>query len=179
MARDRETDTPEFGSLMDSVPEELTSLERPRRALKKVALTLGILAALTGAAIAVNLYVLKPMLGVKAETVESSDSVKRQLGKILPLDPAIVNIAGTNGRRYLKATIQIEIPDDEKLLNEVQARKAILTDRLIRILSSKPLEELTGAGSLDRLKREIGEQFGQELGADRLLAVYLTEFVIQ
>lgn len=179
MAQDKEADIPEFGSLRDSVRLESTSLDQPGWTLKKIFLMLGIMTALTGAAFAVTVYVLKPMLVVKAQPVESRASVTPQLGKILPLDPAIVNIAGTNGHRYLKATIQIEIPDDENLMKEVQARKAILTDRLIRILSSKPLEELIADGSLDRLKQEIANQFSQDLGADRLRAVYLTEFVIQ
>lgn len=179
MAQDRETNIPEFGNLRDSVRLMSTSLNQPGWTRKKILLTLGILTALTGAAFALTLYVLKPILAVKVQPVESHTSVMPPLGKILPLDPAIVNIAGTDGHRYLKATIQIEIPDDENLMKEVQARKAILSDRLIRILSSTPLEELIADGSLDRLKQQITNQFSQDLGANRLRAVYLTEFVIQ
>lgn len=179
MAQDKEADTSEFESIRDSVGLESTTPDQPGWTLKKIFLMLGILTALTGAAFAVTVYVLKPMLVVKAQPVEFRASVVPQRGKILPLDPAIVNIAGTSGHRYLKATIQIEILDDENLMKEVQARKAVLTDRLIRILSSKSLEELVADGSLDRLKQEIAKQFSQDLGANRLRAVYLTEFVIQ
>lgn len=179
MAQDKDTDIPELGNLRDSVRLVSASLDQPGWPIKKIVLILGILTALTGVAFAVTIYVLKPILAVTAQPAESRASAMPPIGKILLLDPAIVNIAGTDGHRYLRATIQIEIPDDENLVKEVQARKAILSDRLIRLLSSKPLEELIADGSLDRLKQQIVNQFSQDLGANRLRAVYLTEFVIQ
>lgn len=179
MAQDKETDIPELGSLRDSVRLVSASLDQPGWPIKKIILTLVILTALTGAALAVTVYVLKPILAVTAQPEESRASAMPPIGKIFPLEPVIVNIAGTDGHRYLRATIQLEIPNEENLVKEVQARKAILSDRLIRILSSKPLEELIADGSLDRLKQQIANQFSQDLGANRLRAVYLTEFVIQ
>jgi flagellar basal body-associated protein FliL len=159
--------------------KEDTATARPGGKLKKIGVLLGILTALTGAAFAVALYVLKPLLVVDAKGAAAKVHAKPTPGKILPLDPVIVNIAGTDGRRYLKTTVQIEIPDDEKQFKEVQTRKALLIDRLIGILSRKPLHEVTTIGSVDRLRQEIAEKFKQELGGERLRAVYLTEFVIQ
>lgn len=159
--------------------KEDTSTARPGERVKKIGVLLGILTALTGAAFAVTLYVLKPLLVVEVKGAAAKVHAKLHPGKILPLDPVIVNIAGTDGRRYLKTTVQIEIPEEEKLVKEVEARKPLLIDRLIQILSRKPLEEVTTTGSLDRLRQEIADQFGKELGAERLRAVYLTEFVIQ
>lgn len=153
-------------------------LIRPAGGVKKIGALLGILTALTGAAIAVTLYVLKPLLVVEVNGAAAKVHAKLHPGKILPLDPVIVNIAGTDGHRYLKTTVQIEIPD-EKQFKDAQARKPLLIDRLIQILSRKSLEEVTTTGSLDRLRQEIADQFGKELGAERLRAVYLTEFVIQ
>jgi flagellar FliL protein len=172
-------DLPKAGESETSPSPEVTSQDRRGGRMKKLVLLSGILTGLTGAAFAVTLYVLKPLLTIKGPRPESHAAVTPHPGKIFSLDPAIVNIAGTNGRRYLKATIQIEILDDEKVLKEVQARKALLMDRAIRILSGKPLEDLTNARGLDRLKDEIAAQFRNDLGPDRLRAVYLTEFVIQ
>lgn len=152
--------------------------------LKTIGIPAGIFIALAGIAFALNIYLLKPMLVVnekeeaKEESAEQSKE-EHHAGKILPLDPAIVNIAGTNGRRYLKVTVQIEIPEEEELIKEVEARKPLLSDRLIQILAVKPLEEVTSEGSLQALKQQITDQFGKELGIDRLKNVYLTEFVIQ
>ena len=150
--------------------------------LMALAMQAGIFIALTGVAFGLNIYLLKPMLVVNGKEQAKETTAKpkeHHVGKILSLDPAIVNIAGTNGRRYLKVTVQIEIPEEEKLVKEVEARKPLLSDRLIQILAGKPLEEVTSAGSLQALKQQIADQFNQELGADRLQNVYLTEFVIQ
>ncbi|MDD5558326.1 flagellar basal body-associated FliL family protein [Candidatus Methylomirabilis sp.] len=183
MAQDAEIDIPEIGKPESSGGEEKKASAAGGGKLKAIAIQAGIFMALTGAAFGVNLYVLKPMLVVsgkeQAKEPPAKPKTERHAGKILLLDPAIVNIAGTNGRRYLKVTVQIEIPEEEKLVKEVEARKPLLSDRLIQILARKPLEEVTSAGSLEILKRQIADQFGKELGADRLQDVYLTEFVIQ
>ena len=150
--------------------------------LMALAMQAGIFIALTGVAFGLNIYLLKPMLVVNGKEQAKETTAKpkeHHVGKILSLDPAIVNIAGTNGRRYLKVTVQIEVPEEEKLVKEIEARKPLLSDRLIQILSGKPLEEVTSAGSLQALKQQIADQFDKELGAERLQNVYLTEFVIQ
>ena len=183
MAQDANADIPEIGGPESSGQEESKSPVKGDGKLKAIAIQAGILIALTGTAFGLNVYLLKPMLVVsgKEQTKEPAAEPKAEhhAGKILSLDPAVVNIAGTNGRRYLKATVQIEIPEDEKLIKEVEARKPLLSDRLIQILARKSLDEVTSAGSLEILKQQIADQFGKELGADRLKAVYLTEFVIQ
>lgn len=185
MATDAKVDIPEIGGPESSGEEEKKAPAAGGGKVKAIAIQAGILMALTGTAFGVNLYVLKPMLVVsvsgkeQAKEAAAKEKAEQHPGKILSLDPAIVNIAGTNGRRYLKITVQIEIPEDEKLIKEVEARKPLLSDRLIQILTSKPLEEVTSPGIMESLKRQITDQFGKELGTDRLKGVYLTEFVIQ
>lgn len=183
MAQDAKADIPEIGTQESSDEGEKKPSAASGGKLKGIAIQAGIFIALAGVAFALNIYLLKPMLVINGKEQAKESAVKpkeeRHAGKILPLDPAIVNIAGTNGRRFLKVTVQIEIPEEEKLVKEVEARKPLLSDRLIQILARKPLEEVTSAGSLESLKREIANQFGKELGADRLQDVYLTEFVIQ
>lgn len=183
MADDAKAEIREVGGSESLGGEEKKASAAGSGKFKAIAIQAGIIMALTGAAFGINVYVLKPMLVVdgkeQAKESETEAKAEHHAGKILPLDPAIVNIAGTNGRRYLKVTVQIQIPEEEKLIKEVEARKALLSDRLIQILSGKSLEEVTSAGSLQALKQQIADQFGKELGADRLQDVYLTEFVIQ
>ena len=183
MADDAKADIREAKGSESSEGEEKKAPAAGRGKLMAIAIQAGIFIALAGVAFALNIYLLKPMLVVN-EQKDAKESVAKpkeehHAGKILPLDPAIVNIAGTNGRRYLKVTVQIEIPEEEELVKEVVARKPLLSDRLIQILTNKPLEEVTSAGSLQALKQQIADQFVKELGADRLQNVYLTEFVIQ
>ncbi|MCZ7626211.1 MAG: flagellar basal body-associated protein FliL [Candidatus Methylomirabilota bacterium] len=183
MADDAKAGNHEAGGTESSGGEDKKTSAAGGGKLMVIAMQAGIFIALAGVAFALNIYLLKPMLVAdgkeQVEAVEVKPKEERHAGKILPLDPAIVNIAGTNGRRYLKVTVQIEIPAEEELVKEVEARKPLLSDRLIEILTGKPLEEVTSAGSLQALKQQIAQQFSKELGADRLQNVYLTEFVIQ
>lgn len=183
MAADANADIAETGSPGSPQEGETKASTKEGGKLKAIAIQAGILMALTGAAFGINAYVLKPMLVAdgkeQAKTPAANHPPEEHQGKILALDPAIVNIAGTNGRRYLKVTVQIEIREDEKIVKEVEAQKPLLSDRLIQILSGKTLEEVTAAGSLQTLKQQIADQFGRELGTDRLKNIYLTEFVIQ
>lgn len=183
MADDAKAEIREVGGSESLGGEEKKASTAGSGKLKAIAIQAGIVMALTGAAFGINVYVLKPMLVMngteQAKESAAQPKAEHHTGKILSLDPAIVNIAGTNGRRYLKVTVQIEIPEEEELVKEVEARKPLLSDRLIQILAGKPLEEVTSAGSLQALKQQIADQFGKELGADRLQNVYLTEFVIQ
>lgn len=183
MADDAKAESREVGGAESSGGEEKKTSAAGGGKLMALAMQAGIFIALAGVAFGLNIYLLKPMLVVngkeQAKETAAEPKAEHHAGKILSLDSAIVNIAGTNGRRYLKVTVQIEIPEEEKLIKEVEARKPLLSDRLIQILAGKPLEEVTSAGSLEILKQQIADQFGKELGADRLKAVYLTEFVIQ
>ncbi|PWB82182.1 MAG: flagellar basal body-associated protein FliL [Candidatus Methylomirabilota bacterium] len=182
MAQDAQIDVPEIGNPESPSGEEKKTPAAGGGKLKTIGMQAGIFIALAGAAFGLNIYLLKPMLvGTAKGQAQTAEKPKaeRHPGKILPLDPAIVNIAETNGRRFLKVTVQIEIPEEEKVVKEVEARKPLLSDRLIQILARKSLEEVTSAGSLESLKRQIADQFAKELGAERLQDVYLTEFVIQ
>lgn len=184
MATDTKAERPGTEDPASSGKGEKSPTAAGGRNLKALAVQAGILIALTGAAFGVNIYVLKPLLvieGTKGEAKEDTAKAKEEhhAGKILPLDPAVVNIAGTNGRRYLKIAVQIEVPEEEEIIKEVEGRKALLSDRLIQILARQSLEEMTSVGGLDNLKRQIADQFGKELGVERLKNVYLTEFVIQ
>ena len=154
---------------------------------KKWAPTAGILAGLGAAAFALAVFVLKPMLPPPAATATArveakgkpQGEKKHEPGKNVALEPVVVNIAGTEGKRYLKATVQAEVPDNDKIVKEVTERKPQLSDILVTTLSRKTLPEVTGPDALTTLRGEIFEKFAEELGPAKLRRVFITEFVIQ
>ncbi len=139
---------------------------------------LGILAGLTLGAFALVLFVVRPLFPPL-----SADSKTRptptKFGRVVGLDAVVVNVAQTEGRRYLKATIQLEVPEEEKVVKEVEARKAQLLDLLIATLARKSLVELTSPQALDGLRAEVHERMSQELGREKVRRVFITEFVVQ
>ncbi len=141
--------------------------------------TLGILVGLAGAAFALVLYVVRPMFPPVAAARGKGQAAPAKFGRVVALDAVVVNVAQTEGRRYLKAAIQLEVPEEEKAIKEIEVRKAQLLDLLIATLAKKSLADLTSPDTLDRVRTEIHERVSQELGGDRVRRVFITEFVVQ
>lgn len=90
----------------------------------------------------------------------------------------IVNLAESNGQRYLKINLQLEM-NAESLRPELEARKPQIMDLIISILSSKTLEDVTSTVGRNRLKRELIDRINAELVTGKIVNIYFTEFVIQ
>lgn len=136
-----------------------------------------VLPALAAVAFALVLFVLKPLF--PPLDAEDGKEAKVSVGTVVSLNSVIVNLAESKGRRYLKARVEIEVAGDEESVQEAEERKPHLLDLLIDLLSRKRVEEVTSTEGRDRLRGEIRERFSRELGADKLLRVLITEFVIQ
>lgn len=150
-----------------------------RRRLVALLPTLGIFLGLAAGSLALVLFVVRPLFPPVAGGAAKGPAAATRFGRVLALDAVVVNVAQTEGRRYLKTTIQLEVPDEEKAIKEVEGRKAQLLDLLIAILARKSLAELSAPDALDRLRAEVHERLSQELGREKVRRVFITEFVIQ
>lgn len=99
-------------------------------------------------------------------------------GSIYEITGVVVNPAGTQGTRYLSATVGLETYDDH-LLEELETREALVRDTLINILSSKRISELYGVTAKDSLRQEIINTLNSKLLNGRIARVYFTNYVIQ
>ncbi len=110
----------------------------------------------------------------------NSNSVRpfTEIGLMFPMDTFTVNLLSESGRRYLKVEMNLEI-DGEELAAELDNKKAVIRDIIIRLLSSKSLDEISTAKGKDKLKEQITEQLNMRLRDGHINNVYFTEFVIQ
>ncbi|WP_104578629.1 flagellar basal body-associated protein FliL [Helicobacter felis] len=109
--------------------------------------------------------------------VRSSDYLS--LGPLYPLTGAfVVNLISQNGRRYLKASVSLEL-NDAKLLEEVKVKETAIKDTIIEILSSKSVEEITTLKGKNKLKEEIRSNINSFLIDGFVKNVFFTDFVIQ
>lgn len=100
---------------------------------------------------------------------------------VVSFESIITNISGTNGRRFLKARINLEVANTE-VEGKVRGRMVQLRDRLISLLSAKTIDELDGWEHQDVIRREIRDEFNILLhseGFEGIKQIYFTEFVIQ
>ncbi len=141
--------------------------------------TVGILAILAGGAFAIVLFVVRPMFPSVAVGDVQTKPATHKFGRVIALDSVVVNVAQTEGRRYLKATVHIEVPEEEKVVKEVESRKPQLLDLIVATLTKKTLAEVTAPEALDRLRGEVLERVSQALGPERVRQIFITEFVVQ
>lgn len=110
---------------------------------------------------------------------EKKESDKPQIGMIFEFSPAlIVNIAGTQGTRYLKVIVSVEY-DEVKLQDELTSRKPQFLDILNSIFSSKQINQISNTENREDLKREIRDKFNSVLINGQIKNIFFSDFVIQ
>ncbi len=122
--------------------------------------------------------------GATAGTTQQQQPVQRRqlddltIGPMFPLEQFIVNLLSDSGRRFLKTTIDLEL-SDEDLIEELGAKNSRIRDVVIRVLSSKTVEEISTPKGKDKLKKELSNQLNAVLLDGQIVRVYFTDFVIQ
>jgi len=101
-----------------------------------------------------------------------------EIGVLYPLDTFTVNLKSDSGRRYLKCTMSLELSGEE-LSMELDAKAAVLRDRIIRILSSKTLEEISSKKGKAKVSQQIMDTLNSMISDGQIKGIYFTEFVIQ
>lgn len=96
----------------------------------------------------------------------------------------VVNLAEERLTRYLRVKIILVVDgSQEKSVSAlVQRNRAILKSWLISHLSDKNLSEVSGANGVNRLRREIQDQFNNLLfpdGSEKIRDILFEEFVVQ
>lgn len=109
--------------------------------------------------------------------IERQTGLPRSGGMVLALPPVTVNLADPNGRRYLKLGMEVEVNAD--VSKELKQQNARIRDSIIMLLAGKTYGEVSSPDGKVLLKAEIAARLNQILGAQRVVRVYLTDFVVQ
>jgi len=158
---------------------------------KNLILYLGTLIALTAVAyVMVTRFMPAPpssasiqqgaVQGKRAEAPEDEDiaAVEGESGVLYQFGDVIANPAETEGTRFLKVTIYLELRKGEyqKIVDKYKPK---LQDATLQILSSKTVEELEDVSKREVLRKEITDAMNSILGRKAVLKIFFTEFVIQ
>jgi flagellar protein FliL len=166
--------------------------------LKKIGLLAAVIVVLMAAAYFVTLKVIKPMVaggkgqptaqkadepkadeGEKSKTKHGEEkSAEGGAGSIYLIENIVVNPAGTEGRRFLSASVGFEMATGagSQLLTE---REAVVRDALITILSAQTVPDLSDYKRREQLRQLIKLRMEKLLQTKEIAAVYFTEFVLQ
>lgn len=100
------------------------------------------------------------------------------LGVMFSLEPFVVNLAGSQGKRFLKVTISLELSVPE-VHSEIEENLQKIVDSILVLLSSKNFEDVYSVQGKFKLKDEITTRVNRFLVAGHIKDAYFTEFIIQ
>ncbi len=112
------------------------------------------------------------------EHASGGESGGTEVGLMFPLEPFTVNLLSESGRRYLKVEMNLEM-EGEELSPELEEKKPVFRDIIIRQLSSKSLEEISTLKGKETLKEGIVNELNTRLKDGKVKNVYFTDFVVQ
>lgn len=101
-----------------------------------------------------------------------------RIGPIFQLDQFIVNLLSQGGRRYLKINIGLEMTTPN-LENELNAKRALVRDIIIGILTSKSPEDISTTRGKDKMKEEIVQRLNENLVDGKIRNVFISDMAIQ
>jgi len=150
----------------------------PKSGKGKLLLVVGLVVLVAGGAGAAWYLQLLPGTKKAEAKQEATEAPKPAVGALLALEPFIANLGDEDGKRYLKATLQVEffktsVPD------EFTARQAQVRDLLLTLFTSKQFAEIRTPQGKALLRDEIINRINRALNHDLVKAVYFTEFIVQ
>ena len=126
---------------------------------------------------AVEKSISKPQRGLSDD--DGLDSRKlSDIGILYPLDTFTVNLKSDAGRRYLKVTMSLEL-EGKELSMELDNKAPVIRDRVIRILTSKTLEEISSKKGKQKVSDQVMDTLNAMIQDGKIKGIYFTEFVIQ
>jgi len=112
----------------------------------------------------------------KKSSKKSTDHLT--IGPMYPMAQFVVNLLSESGNRFLKVAVDLEL-SDAKLQPEMDQKKSLIRDIIIRTFSSKTFEEISTLKGKDKLKDEVLEKINENLSDGQVKNIYFTDFVVQ
>ena len=109
---------------------------------------------------------------------ENSEELPPGVGVMFTMDPFVVNLAGSNGKRFLKVTASLELSSPE-VNPEFEENLQKITDSILVLLSSKSFEDVYSVQGKFKLKDEITTRVNRFLVVGHVKDAYFTEFIVQ
>ena len=101
------------------------------------------------------------------------------------MDPIVANLDEPGVTRYVRASVTLEMsPEMDRIKGEtfLEERKMILRDWLTTYFAGLSLEDVRGSRSLEKIKRQVQDQFNEILfsnGKPYVQRILFREFAVQ
>jgi len=100
------------------------------------------------------------------------------LGPIYAINPFVINLAGSGGKRFLRVKMDLELKN-QTTFDKMQAQHSQVKDKLLTILSSKTFQDINTVEGKSDLRAEIAATMDTLFSKGAVTNVYFTEFVVE
>ena len=100
------------------------------------------------------------------------------IGPMVNIDEFIVNIISGDAAHYVKASLTVELTNDQ-VKAEVEQRMPQMRDAILLLISNKTYEELQDLQGKKQLKAELLSTVNSFLQTGQVVSIYFTNFVVQ
>ncbi|MDK2822102.1 MAG: flagellar protein FliL [Clostridia bacterium] len=101
-----------------------------------------------------------------------------EIGPLYSSPEFTVNIANSNGRRFLMTQFSLEV-DNKKVLKEIEDKLPVVQDKVIIVLSSQTIETLNSVAGKEKIKKQLMENINNILSSGEIVNIYFNKFVYQ
>ncbi|MFZ7104603.1 MAG: flagellar basal body-associated FliL family protein [Peptococcaceae bacterium] len=101
-----------------------------------------------------------------------------EIGPLYNSPEFTVNIANSNGRRFLMTQFSLEV-DNKKTLKEIEEKLPVFQDKVIIVLSSQTLDDLYSVDGKENIKNQLIENINTILSSGKIINIYFNNFVYQ
>ncbi len=100
------------------------------------------------------------------------------IGPMVNIEEFIVNIISGDAAHYVKASLTVELTN-EQVKTEVEQRMPQMRDAILLLISNKTFEELQDLQGKKQLKAELLNTVNSFLQTGKVISIYFTNFVVQ
>ncbi|BCL60601.1 flagellar basal body protein FliL [Desulfomarina profundi] len=101
-----------------------------------------------------------------------------EIGPMVDIEEFIVNIISEDANHYVKASLTVELTNEE-VKEEVTKRMPQIRDAILLLLGNKTYEELQDLQGKRQLKAELLSKLNSFLQTGKVKSIYFTNFVVQ
>lgn len=162
-----------------------TEAEKEGGSKKKLFLIIGIvvLVILIGGGVAAWFFLKEKPAAPEAQDASQQVPVpeleqKANIGPMVNIEEFIVNIISGDTPHYVKASLTVELTNEEVKI-EVENRMAQMRDTILLLIGNKTYEELQDLQGKKQLKAELMSKVNSFLQSGKVRSIYFTNFVVQ
>ncbi len=164
---------------IESKEENKAEPKGKKSMIKPILIIVTVVVLLGGGFFAWKTGVLAKLTGTPEGKTKTAEPQKGQeMGPVYNMETFLVNLNEPQGKRYLKATMTLEL-DTEKVQPELEKRLPQIRDAVLAMLSSKTYTDINDLTGKYQLRAEILSMINSYLKTGKIANVYFTDFIVQ